>query len=135
LSTKPLHQAALRRRRSRDGSVVTVMSRTAWLVVIVSIAAFAGVVAGAALSHLRPANTSKHVAATASRSDIGLTSELSIRQRIDNLDLVVTITVENKTDDPVMYGGGPCSPPAGVAFRSTPQPPTGPPYAPAATAL
>lgn len=103
--------------------------------VIVSIAAFAGVLAGAELRHLRTADTSKHVAATASRTDVGLTSELSIRQRIDNLDLVVTITVENKTDDPVMYVGAPCYPPAAVAFRSTLQPPAGPPYGAAATAL
>jgi hypothetical protein len=111
------------------------MSRTAWLVVIVSIAAFAGVLAGAELRHLHTANTSRHVSATASRNDIGLTSELSIRQRIDDLDLVVTITVENKTDDPVMYVGAPCYPPAAVALRSTLQPPAGPPYGAAATAL
>jgi len=111
------------------------MTRSGWVVVLLTVVAVAGVVLVADARHHRAANTSKSVVATANRSDVDLKSVLSIQQRGDVLNVVATITVLNKTDRPLMYVGVPCYAPAHAAFASTLQPPAGPPYPPAAAAL
>ena len=111
------------------------MSRSAWLVVMISVAIFAGVLTAAQIRSHRGVVTGKHLATLASKADVDLTSVLAIQQRVDNLDLVATVTIVNKTDLPLMYVGAPCYAPASVAFQSTLRPPAGPPYPSAAAAL
>ena len=111
------------------------MSRSAWLVLIVTLAAVAGIFVAADMRDHRAFDTSRHPAAATTKGGIDLKSVLSLQQRGDLLTAVATITIQNKTDKPVMYVGQPCYAPAQAAFRSTLQPPTGPSYLPAAAAL
>ena len=112
------------------------MTRAGWLVLFVTGAALAGIfVADAARRHHAVDTGNVSVAAT-TRAGIDLKSVVSLRQGPrDTFDVVATITVRNDSDQPVLYVGQPCFPPARPAFESTLLPPPGPPYPAPAAAL
>lgn len=111
------------------------MTRAGWLVLAVTVVAVAAVfVAGDVRDH-RGLNTGQRAAATTNKGLVDLKSVLSLQGQAADLDLLATITIQNKSDEPVMYAGTPCYQPASPALESTLRPPAGPPYPAAAAAL
>jgi uncharacterized protein DUF4241 len=113
-----------------------VLSRTALLVLAVSVAAVVGVISIAYVRDHPRVDVSHHVDKTAAHDGVDLRASVSLRAESSGLiDIVAAVTIANLTDAPVLYAGISCYAPARVTLESTLSPPAGPVYPAAAATL
>ena len=87
------------------------MSRTAWLVLAVSVAAVAAVLAAAYVRDHPRVDLGRKVNATASQSGVELHSTISIAVDHSVYEALASVTIVNTTDAPIFYAGDPAMPP------------------------
>ncbi len=112
------------------------MSRAAWLVLGVSVLAFATVLGVGWLRNHHHVDTTAHVPASAAKAGVELKTLVSMKQEGNGLyDVVANLTVVNSSDAAIYYVGIPCYAPARARFASTLGLPASRTYSPAAAGL
>jgi hypothetical protein len=111
------------------------MSRTAWLVLAVSVVVFMSIIAIGFARDRLAFDVSRRVSGATSTSGVELQTQVSLGERSGGYDVVAKVSILNTTDAAIPYVGVPCYDPARVRFASTRLAPAGPVYSPPAAAL